>query len=75
MERAEQKEHLEKLFWVWAKENEAKICHRKELTPEERERRVCQILGINYEESRQRRERMEAEEIAAIEDSTISYSI
>ena len=75
MERAEQKEHLEKLFWAWAKENEAKICHRDELSPEEKEKRVCQILGINYEETRQRRERMDAEEIAAIEDSTISYSI
>jgi hypothetical protein len=75
MERAEQKENLEKLFWEWAKENEAKICHRKELTPEEKERRVCQILGINYEETNRRIERMEADEIAAIEDSTNSYSI
>ena len=29
MERAEQKEDLEKLFWEWAKENEAKICHAR----------------------------------------------
>ncbi len=75
MDRAEQKEYLEKQFWVWAKENEAKICHRKELTPEEKARSYCEILGIDYEESRQRRERMDAEEIAAIEDSTISYTI
>ena len=75
MDRAEQKEHLEKLFWVWAKENEAKICHRKELTPEERGRRVCQILGIDYEQTNRRIERNEAVENAAIEDSTNSYSI
>jgi hypothetical protein len=76
MERVAQKEHLEKQFWVWAKENEAKICHRKELTPEEKERRVCQILGLGYEQSRQRRERREAEENAAIEDlADGSYSI
>jgi hypothetical protein len=75
MERVEQKENLEKLFWVWAKEHEAKICHRKELTPEERAAQVCQILGINPEEPSRRQERRELEENAAIEDSTNSYSI
>ncbi|HZM03436.1 MAG TPA: hypothetical protein VFC44_10450 [Candidatus Saccharimonadales bacterium] len=76
MERAEQKENLEKLFWEWAKENRGKICHRKELTPEEKERRVCQILGIDPEASRRRQERMKTDEIAGIEDSADgSYSI
>ena len=66
---------MEKLFWVWAKEHEAEICNREKLTPEEKERRYCEILGINYEETKRRIERMEADEFAAMENSTISYSI
>ena len=49
MERAEQKENLEKQFWEWAKENEGKICHRPVLTPEEKEARMRQILGLEPE--------------------------
>ena len=75
MERSAQKENMEKLFWVWAKEHEAEICNREKLTPEEKERRYCEILGINYEETKRRIERMEADEFAAMENSTISYSI
>jgi hypothetical protein len=46
MERAEQKEHLEKQFWIWAKENRGKICPPT-LTAHEREERLHEILGIS----------------------------
>jgi len=66
MERVEQKENLEKQFWEWAKENEAKICQSHDMTPEERVRAVCQILGIKPEEP---------DEDDTTEDSDDSYSI
>jgi hypothetical protein len=45
MDRAEQKEELEKRFWEWAKENQEKICQREVMTPEEKQARIRQILG------------------------------
>jgi hypothetical protein len=50
MERAEQKEELERRFWEWAKENKAKICHDSLRTPEEKQKMMRQILGIDRED-------------------------
>ena len=50
MDRAKQKEVLEKLFWEWAKQNEDKICHRPTPTPKQQERRIKEILGISLDD-------------------------
>jgi hypothetical protein len=46
MDRAEQKEHLEKQFWEWAKQHREKICQGAVLSAEEKEARIRQIFGL-----------------------------
>jgi hypothetical protein len=53
MERAEQKEKLEKLFWEWAEANRGKICADRGMTKEEREMRIREILGLDVEDERE----------------------
>jgi hypothetical protein len=46
MDRAKQKEEMDRRFWEWAKENRVKICQESTSTPEEKEKIVRQILGL-----------------------------
>jgi hypothetical protein len=46
MDRAEQKEELERQFWEWAKERKESICPPF-LTEQERTERIREILGIS----------------------------
>jgi len=46
MERAEQKEHLEKQFWLWAKERQGRICPPR-LTEQEKAESIREILGMS----------------------------
>jgi hypothetical protein len=74
MERAEQKEDLEKRFWEWAKENREKICQGTSLSAEEKEARVRQILGLSpaepeREQSRKKGDRNEIQVEAPLSPS------
>jgi len=46
MDRAKQKEEMERRFWEWAKLNRAKICQGVTMTEEERRKRIRQIFGM-----------------------------
>jgi hypothetical protein len=47
LERAESKEHMEKLFWEWAQdpEHKAKICRNELMTNKERRAAIRAIYG------------------------------
>jgi hypothetical protein len=47
MDRAKQKEEMDRRFWEWAKENRGKICQESTSTIEEKERIMRQILGLS----------------------------
>ncbi|MGA3180005.1 MAG: hypothetical protein ABSF38_06665 [Verrucomicrobiota bacterium] len=47
MDRAKQKEEMERRFWEWAKENRGKICQESLSSPEEKEKVMRQILGLS----------------------------
>ena len=50
MDKAKRKEEMERLFWLWAKENRGKICKESMRTHEENERIMRQILGLSEDE-------------------------
>jgi hypothetical protein len=79
MERSKHEANFETSFWQWANEHREdvceKVCNTPKMTAEEKQRRICEILGTDYNESRQRRERNEARDDDAAEDFDQEYSI
>ena len=47
MDRAKQKEEMERRFWEWAKANRGRICQESNTSAEEKEKIMRQILGLS----------------------------